>query len=64
MNIEYFQSSPTQLKVSLDFLQKWGNKVDIIFKNWADNSENKKCINTMMHSILTSNRMFSFTIFA
>jgi len=45
MNIEYFQNNQPQLKVSLEFLEKWGDKVENLFKNWANKSSNKRCIN-------------------
>ena len=45
MNIEYFQNNEKNLQVSLNFLEKWAQQVELAFQNWSSKLINKKCIN-------------------
>ena len=45
MNIEYFQNNEKNLQVSLDFLEKWAEQVELSFQNWSSKLINKNCIN-------------------
>ena len=45
MNIEYFQNNEKKLQVSLDFLEKWAEQVELAFQNWSSKLINKNCIN-------------------